>query len=319
MHVLVSVALLAVGIAAIIKGGDLFVASSVAIARHFRLPRALIGSTLVSLATTTPELAVSVTASVQGNPGLALGNAVGSAICNVGLIVGVLSLLHPLAVRREDFAFPARVMLGAGLLLTALTIRLRLGRPEGGLLLLCAAGYLAADFFRHRRRAAVAGSVIPSQDAPRLGRRKAFGLFALGAGLVLVGSRLMADHAVLLAALFGVPPMIIGLTIVAVGTSLPELVTAVTAARKGVPELSLGNLVGANILNVTLIPGLSGAIHPLAMTNLTQRYNFPAMLLMFVLLLVLARTGGKLTRGEGWILIAAYGAYLGGLLLIGGL
>ena len=309
--------LMIVGIIAIVKGGDLFVASSVALARHLRISPVLIGTTLVSLATTTPELAVSVTASLRGNPGLALGNAVGSAICNVGLVVGVLCILHPLTVRREDFTLPARVMLGMGALLTVLTFRLGLGRPAGLLLVLCIAGYLAVDYVRHRKGRA--GTTGPPDDAtdPLWSRGRALILFVVGAVLVLMGSRLMADNAVRLATMIGVPPIIIGLTVVAVGTSLPELVTAITAAKKGVPELSLGNLVGANILNITLIPGVSALVHPLTMTRATQRYNFPAMLILFLLLLLLARTGRKLTRAEGWILIAAYACFLGGLLVFG--
>ncbi len=300
-----------------IKGGDLFVTSSVAIAKHIGVPRVVIGGTLVSLATTAPELAVSVTASFQGNPGLAVGNAVGSSICNIGLIVGILCVLHPLDVRREDFRVPARMMLAAGIVLTILTISLRLTRPHGLLLVTCALVYLLVDYTRHRRRArppsANAGTAAEQQS---WSTGKAVVYFAFGALLVIAGSRLISDNGVKLATMMGVPDIIVGLTLVAIGTSLPELVIAVTAVKKGVPELSLGNVVGANILNITLVTGLAGTIHPLTMTRSTQVYNFPAMLIIFVLLLVMARTDNKLTRKEGWIFILFYVFYLGGLFVV---
>ncbi len=314
MDILIPFILLALGIALIIKGGDIFVTSSVVIAKHAGIPRVVIGGTLVSLATTAPELAVSATASLQGNPGLAVGNAVGSAICNIGLIIGILCILHPLDVRREDFCVPARMMLAAGIVLTILTIHLRLARPHGILLIACALVYLIVDYLRHRRRVRPpSASPEASSDQPSWSLRKAVAYFVLGALLVIAGSRLMSDNGVKLASMMGIPDMVIGLTLVAIGTSLPELVIAVTAVKKGVPELSLGNVVGANILNITLVTGVAGTIHPLSMTRNTQLYNFPAMLILFILLLVMARTDNKLTRKEGWVFILFYVFYLGGL------
>jgi len=317
MATLTTVLLFSLGVAIIIYAGDVFVTASVAIAKHARIPRAVIGGTLVSLATTAPELTVSATASFQGNPGLAVGNAVGSVICNIGLIVGLLCVLHPLDVRERDFRFPALYMLGSGVLLTGLTVSLRLGRPRGALLMAVGLAYLAIDTIRHRRMAEDAGAADEGKDGPGWSMRKSVLSFLAAAGAVVLGSRLLSDNGVELATLLGVPPMVIGLTLVAVGTSLPELVTAVAAARKGVPELSLGNVVGANILNITLITGVSGVIHPLTMTRKTQLYNFPAMLVVILLLLVQARTGGKLTRREGWVFLLFYGFYVGGLFLLG--
>ncbi len=318
MDALIPLMLLALGIALIIKGGDLFVTSSVVIAKLAGIPRVVIGGTLVSLATTAPELAVSATASLQGNPGLAVGNAVGSSICNIGLIIGVLCIVHPLDVRQEDFCVPARMMLAAGIMLAILTIPLQLTRPNGLLLIACALVYLSVDYTRHRMRAQLSCvDAEASRDRPPWGPRKAAAGFALGAMLVIAGSQLMSNNGVKLAAMMGIPDMIIGLTLVAIGTSLPELVIAVTAVKKGVPELSLGNVVGANILNITLVTGVAGTIHPLSMTRNMQLYNFPAMLIVFILLLVMARTDNKLTRKEGWVFILFYVFYLGGLFVVG--
>jgi len=310
------IGLFVVGMAMVIKGGDFFVSSSVAIAHFAKIPSVVIGSTLVSFATTAPELAVSTTASFRGNPELAIGNAVGSAIANIGLILGVLCVLRPMNVRARDFRLPAFAMLGSGLLLFFLTVRLELARWGGVLLIICGAGYLLTDYLRHRPGRGTAGETVDSGEMPARSLGYYIVLFALGAAIVIGGSRLLCDTGVELARRMNIPPMIIGLTLVAFGTSLPELVTAITAARKGVPELSLGNVIGANIMNVTLVSGTAAAIRPLPLTPALQRYNFPAMLIIFVLLLVLARTGRRLTRKEGWVLIGFYALYLAGLILM---
>jgi len=330
-----------VGVALVIKGGDLFVSASVAIAYHARIPRVVIGSTLVSLATTAPEMAVSATASLRGSPGLAIGNAVGSAIVNIGFILGVLCVLHPMPVRARDFRVPVFAMLAAGILLFLLPQPVReAGRPleyelkpwTGGLLLLCGAAYLFTDYWRHRPttrqlavpaepEAATGGHPEPATGragAPPMRLRTSILLFLLGAAIVIGGSRLLTDNALELARAMRIPPMIVGLTLVALGTSLPELVTAITSARKGVPELSLGNVVGANIMNVTLVTGVAAllSVKPLVMSLATRFYTFPAMLGIFVLLIILARTGRRLTRAEGVVLMAFYAAYLVGLILM---
>jgi len=316
MQTVWTIGLFAVGVLIIIKSGDLFVSASVAIASHLRIPRVVIGGTLVSLATTSPELTVSTIASLRGNPGLAVGNAVGSVICNIGLIVGLLCVLRPMSVKPREFRFPSRFMLATGVLLTVLTMSLRLGRSRGALLLGCGLVYLAVDTFRNRRAGQKpTEEPVPDSDRPTWGIGRSAVMFLLGAALVVIGSKLLADNGVKLATMLGVPPMIIGLTLVAMGTSLPELVTAISAARQGVPELSLGNVVGANIMNMTLVTGVSGIIRPLTMTRGTQLYNFPAMLTAIVLLLILARTDGRLTRREGWVLLLFYGCYVGGLIL----
>jgi len=305
-----------IGAALVIKGADFFVSASVAIAHYAKIPRVVIGSTLVSLATTAPELAVSATASFRGNPKLAIGNAVGSAIANIGLILGVLAILRPMSVRARDFRLPGFVMLGAGVLLFFLTLPLHLARWAGLLLLACGCSYLLTDYWRHRPQPGTEPETVDSAQVPTMSLRNSIGIFVLGAVMVIGGSRLLCDSAVELAERVGIPEMIIGLTLVAFGTSLPELVTAITAARKGVPELSLGNVVGANIMNVTLVTGTAATIRPLTLSPSLQRYNFPAMIAIFVLLLILARTGRRLTRKEGWVLISFYALYLVGLIFL---
>ena len=245
--------LIAVGFALVAKGGDLFVDSSIHIGRALRIPRFVIGGTLVSLATTAPEMVVSATASWMGDSGIALGNAVGSCICNIGLIVGTVALIMPVEVDRADFIRRAAWMVAGGVLVVAFSWDRSMERVYGVLLLAGAAAYLVWDLagiLRARRRAEP--EMAEAGAAEGLGG--AVGWFALGGAFVLLGSRLLVTSGQDLATALGVPSAIIGFSIIAIGTSVPELVTGVTAARKGVPDLSLGNIVGANVLNALLDP-----------------------------------------------------------------
>ncbi len=314
-----TILLFAVGLALIVKGGDYFVGSSVAIAEQARLPRIVIGSTIVSVATTSPEFFVSTTASLTGRSGIAIGNAVGSAILNIGLILAVACMIRPIPVTRHEFRFPSLALLAAAVLLTALTVPLTLSRGSGFLLLVLGLLYLSFDYIRLKRRTPRVAqeettSGFPDPRMRTLGR--AFGFFLLGLVTVVVGSRLLTSSAVKIAQSLGVRPILIGLTLVALGTSLPELVTAFTSVRKGVADLSLGNIVGAGVLNCTVITGTSAAICPLSMSRTTQMYNLPALLVTVIALLVLARARDTLSRLDGAILFALYVAYLVGLILL---
>ncbi len=304
--------LIAVGFALVAKGGDLFVDSSIQIGRALRIPRFVIGGTLVSLATTAPELVVSATASWMGDSGIALGNAVGSCICNIGLIVGMVALIMPVEVDRADFMRRAAWMVAGGVLVVAFSWDRSMERVYGVLLLAGAAAYLIWDLagvLRARRRA---GPDTGDAEAAE-GLGAAVGWFAVGGVLVLLGSRLLVTSGQDLATALGVPSAIIGFSIIAIGTSVPELVTGVTAARKGVPDLSLGNIVGANVLNLFLIVGLSGTIQPLALDPFSQRYGFPWLGIFFLAIVGAVLRFGLVRRGAGTALLILYGLYAVGL------
>jgi cation:H+ antiporter len=322
-----SVLLLLLGLALIIKGGDLFVASSVRIAALLRVPRVLIGTTLVSLATTSPELVVSVTASLRGEPGLAIGNAVGSCIANIALIVGTVAVLRPVSVVPVPIRAPFWIMVGLGLLVFGMTVDLRLGFGRGIILVLLAAGYVVFDFYRHKtgRAPEEAAEVEVLEEGlagtPRF-RDTGVGstlVFATGAAMVIVGSRFLVDSGISIAGALGVPPIVIGLTVVAIGTSLPEYVTAIVSTMKGVSDLSVGNILGANILNLGLIVGASAMIHEVEMSRVTQLYNFPVMLLVMGLLGVSLLVRRRLSRGPGGLLLGVYAAYVTGLTVLAAL
>jgi cation:H+ antiporter len=310
------------GLALIVKGGDFFVAAAIRLAEFLRMPRVVIGSTLVSLATTTPELVVSIMAGLRGESGLAVGNAVGSCICNIGLILGVTAGLKQVDVHFRALRTPLFAMFGFGALLFLMTLDLSLSRWQGGVLLLAGLGYFAWDFWRHWRERkpedlAEAGAIKTEKSTARWAwvqtRTGTVVQFLFGAGIVVAGSRLLVEGAVGAAARLGVPSIVIGLTVVAVGTSLPELVTAVTSARKSVSDLAVGNVLGANIANLSLIVGAAAVIQSVGLDRLTQLFNFPALLAVMALLCWMLWSDRRVTRREGVTLLAVYGVYLAAL------
>jgi cation:H+ antiporter len=314
---------LALGLALIIKGGDLFVTASVRIAELLRMPRIVIGSTLVSLATTSPELVVSVVAALRGNPDLAVGNAVGSCICNIGLILGLTAALKHIEVHPEALKTPLFTMVGLGLILLIVTLDLSLARWQGVTLVLFGVIYFIYDFQHHKKKAppaqlreaaAIEKELVGKHSWTQTGRGTLC-LFLIGAVLVIVGSHFLVESAVTIASALGVPPIILGLTVVAIGTSLPELVTAITSYRQNVSDLAIGNILGANIANLSLITGSAASINELTLTRFDQLYNFPAMLLLMGAFLFIMYSGRRISRREGGLLLGSYALYL--LLLLG--
>ncbi len=310
--------LLFIGLAIIIKGGDLFVSAAVSIAELLRLPKVVIGSTLVSLATTTPELVVSIMAGNTGESGLALGNAIGSCVCNICLILGTTAAIKKIDVHLPSLRLALITMFLLGVALFAMTTDLLLSRAQGWLLIAAGVGYFGYDFFRHSRQrepkiVKEAGAI----EAAAIGRIPWFetkwgagSQFIFAAGVVIVGSKILVNSAVNVAAMLGISSMIIGLTVVAVGTSLPEFITALTSSRKAVSDLAVGNILGANIANLSLIIGTAAVLQEVRMDRATQLFNFPALLIAMILLLYVLMTDGCVTRRQGALLLSAYGVYL---------
>ncbi len=307
---LIYTALFIAGVLLLVKGGNYFVNSSLLFARRTGFSRMFIGGTIMSVATTSPELVVSATASLQGNPELAVGNAVGSVIANIGLVVGVTALISPVRVKKEEFYLPVRIMLISGVLLALIIADGSVPRWAGLLLLMAGLGYLVMDTFLNTRRrnnnASTSG--LGHEDEYPLFRNIIF--FLLGAGLVILGSRLLVYSSLNLALLLGLPPLFVGLSMVALGTSLPELVTAIMSLKRGVADLSLGNILGANILNITMVTGLAASILPFELRGREDIYSLLAMLVFLLLLFFLGRSGGRLSRQEGVILLVFYSVYI---------
>lgn len=315
---------LLIGLALLVKGGELFVAAAVRIAEFLRMPRVVIGSTLVSLATTTPELVVSLMAGGKGESGLAVGNAVGSCICNVGLILGITAVFRQVDVHPRALRIPLLAMFGFGALLFVMTLDLSLSRWQGAGLVLGGLVYFIYDFVHHARDTQPADVAEAREiEAAAAERFRWFqskagsGVqFLLGTGIVVIGSRLLVDAAVNLAAAMGIPSIIIGLTVVAVGTSLPELVTAVMSSRSNASDLAVGNVLGANIANLTLIVGVAAMLSDVTMSRATLLVNLPAMLAVFGLLLWMLLNDRRVSRKEGVALLVTYSLYLCALVLL---
>ncbi|MFA6545435.1 MAG: calcium/sodium antiporter [Limisphaerales bacterium] len=314
--------LLAFGLVLIIKGGDMFVAAAVRTAEFLRMPRVVIGGTLVSLTTTTPELVVSVMAGLKGESGLAVGNAVGSVICNIGLIVGVTATLKQVDVHPKALRFPLLAMFGFGAAVFLMTLDLSLSRVQGAMLLAGGLGYFVWDFARHWRdrkpddvaeAVAIDAELSESRWAWFETKAGTAVQFLVGAAIVVAGSKLLVDGAVGVAARLGVPSIVVGLTVVAIGTSLPELVTAITSSRQSVSDLAVGNVLGANIANLTLIVGTAAVLQDVRMDRFTQLFNFPVMLAFMGLLTWMLLSDHRVTRREGVVLLVAYAHFLGAL------
>lgn len=310
---------LILGLGLIVKGGDWFVAAALRIAEFLRMPRVVIGGTLVSLATTTPELVVSIMAGSQGESGLAVGNAVGSCICNIGLILGLTAVLRHIDVHPRALLTPLVALFGFGLALFLMTLDLRLSRVQGAALVAAGALYFLWDFVRHyrdRKPADLREAREIEDELSRSPRRwlaspwGTGGQFIVGALIVVLGSRLLVDGAVSIASRLGVPSIVLGLTVVAIGTSLPELVTAITSSRRAVSDLAVGNVLGANIANLSLIVGSAAMITEVRLDRGTQVLNFPALLLMICLLVFMLVTDRRITRREGGALLVSYSIYL---------
>jgi cation:H+ antiporter len=314
---LTEILLLAAGIALMFKGSDYFVEASVGIGERARLPRVVVGGTLVSIATTSPELVVSIVSGIQKAPGLAVGNALGSAAANLGFIFALAAIMRPFEISPGELRWRSIVILGLTALLFVMTIDLTLPRWRGLILLAVGLVYLFLDYRRGMARYAEHGEVLGSTVTAKyttIGRIVFF--FSLGAAMVIGGSVLLVDSGTAIAGALGVPNLIVGLTVVAFGTSLPELATAIAAVRKKVFDLAAGNLIGANALNLTIITGTAASISPLSLNRLTQIYTFPAILIIFGTFFLFVRSKHGLARWEGVAIMGMYLAFIAGVVFL---
>lgn len=304
-------ALIAALLAALAKSADWLVEEAVTVAKRSHVPTAVIGATVVSLGTTTPETAVSVMAALQGNPDLALGNAVGSIICDTGLILGLACMLGPVPLDRRVVNRQGLVQLGSGLLLAALSYAFgaRLPRGVGFLLLGLLAAYLWFSVKWSREKSAP--GLVPAHAEEPL----AAALAKLGCAIALVvaSCHLLIPAVEEAARLAGVPQDVIAATLVAFGTSTPELVTSVTAVRKGRGELAAGNVIGADILNVLFVTGAACAATPggLAVPPSFFRLHYPVMIAVLVVFRAGVFFSGEILRRPfGVVLLSSYALYL---------
>ena len=311
---LVTIVLLLVSLVMITKGADWFVESAVTISEKSGIPKIIIGATIVSFATTAPEFTVSAMAAYMDHVEMTVGNAVGSAICNIGLILGLIIAIKAIPIEVHGFKRKGGFMLGSALLLLAISLDGTVTSFDGILLLLVFLGFMYYNF--RLQRAVFDGNEELREKVPLSQLKKDILLFIAGAALVVIGSRILVDAGITIAEWLGIPEMIIALTLVALGTSLPELITAVSATLKGHQDISIGNILGANTMDIALILGASSQIRPLTILQQSLNYDFPLMIVLMLILIIFGITGKKLDRWEGGVILGVYVGYVAGLFIL---
>ncbi len=313
---LIPVVLFLVGLLFLIKGGDWFVDGASALARRFHLPELLIGATVVSIGTTLPEVMVSTMSAVSGHGEIAYGNAIGSVICNSALIAAITIAVRPGKVDPTTLRVPVFFFFAAAAAYCVAAYGMgEFTRTMGFLLLAIFVVYMVTNVWQMKRSPVQAGAGDAAGEELPLG--KTLLLLVVGAAAIAVGARLLVDNGTLIAQALGVPESVIALTFVALGTSLPELVTAITSLVKGHSDLSLGNIVGANVFNLVLVSGMSVALAPFSIpqsatlfgVNSSLVLDLPVMLLVMVLMTVPALVRGRLSRTQGVALLCVYAAF----------
>ena len=311
MDIAINAGLTILGIVMLCYGGHFLVEGGVKIAKKFRISSLIIGMTVVAYGTSTPELAASIAAAGQHTQ-LILGNVVGSNISNIGMVIGISAILVPLVVQKTTVRKEIPIMLGASLLLIALSLDNGISQWEGGILIAALVAFTIYIYRSAKKQRDNNTENTESNVQSKFGR--AIALVALGIGLLWAGAILTVDNAVVIAESFGVSERIIGLTIIAIGTSLPELITSVIAIRKGHHDIGIGNIIGSNIYNVLMIIGVAGAIGGIIVVP--EVFVDYAVMIGFSLVLLIVMKTGLITRPMGIGLAAAFAAYLGWLLLL---
>ncbi|MFO0931795.1 MAG: calcium/sodium antiporter [Planctomycetota bacterium] len=306
--------LLVGGLLVLVAGAEALVrgAASLAVARG--VSPLVVGLTIVAFGTSAPEMTVSVAAALEGKADVAYGNVVGSNIFNVLLILGVCAALTPLVVARQLVRVDVPVMVGVSLLGWLLAADGRVSRVEGGLLVLGLAGYVLLQLRLARNGAA--GVEVEEARGPRsLGLQLLF--IAVGLGLLVLGSGWFVDGAVRVARALGVSDLVVGLTIVAAGTSAPEVATSIVATLRGQRDIAVGNVVGSNVFNLLGVLGVSSAVAPggVAVPDAALAFDTPYMVAVAAACLPIFFTGHRIARWEGWLFLVAYGAYTAYLVL----
>ena len=313
---LIPVLLFIVGLCLLIKGGDWFVDGATGLARRFRIPEIIVGATVVSIGTTLPEVMVSATGALNGQGAIAYGNAIGSIICNTSLIAAITVAIRPGKVERKALILPVAFFFASAVIYSVTAYLIGYFHWWLGLILL--AVFLVYMIVTIRQ-----GLKNPSSEEAEEEEKgkssivKELVLLVVGAAVIAVGADLLVDNGTLIAKELGVPESVIALTFVALGTSLPELVTAITSLIKGHGALSLGNVIGANLFNLVLVSGVSITLSPFEVPaestiggmNASLVMDIPVMFGVMLLLTVPALLTKKLYRWQGFLLLGIYAAF----------
>lgn len=309
-----------VGLVLLIKGGDWFVDGATGVAHRFHLPELLIGATIVSIGTTLPEVMVSATSAATGHGEIAYGNAIGSIICNTSLIAAITIAIKPAKIERKSLIVPV-IFFGIAATIYSLVAYLTgyFARWVGIVLLCIFIAYVVIQILMIRKqpKEEVQELVEENEEKKDSSILKEIFLIVIGAALIAIGADLLVDNGSLIAKEIGVPESVIALTFVALGTSLPELVTAITSLVKGHGSLSLGNIIGANLFNLILVSGVATTISPFIVPaskmvfgiNSSLLIDIPIVFIVMGLMLIPALIRGKLSKWQGIVLLVIYLAF----------
>lgn len=298
-----------IGFILITKGADIFIDSTISVAKKTNIPEIVLGATLVSLATTLPELTVSVFASVKGHTTMSLGNAVGSIICNTGLALGLVAMIKPFKVSKKTFNSRAILLMISTIILMVLCLDGKINKLDSIVLLVLLCIYMYNNY----------KSVPKTSDNARSSKRKSgaiaetlktSGLFLIGISMMILGSRLLVNNGVIIAETVGVPQAVISLTVIALGTSLPELVSCLTVIKKNHNAISVGNILGANILNIVSVVAFSSMFNDIPILSQTVTIDFPFMIMLLIILIVPTFIKQKLYRAQGILMLVTYITYI---------
>lgn len=308
---LVNFVFIACALGLLFIGAEGLVRGSSSLAMRAGLSRLMVGLTIVAFGTSSPELVVSVKAALSQQGDISVGNVVGSNSFNIAVILGLTALVCPIPVHRQVIRIDAPITLAVALLLVLLLLDQTLGRVEGVMLFIGIVIYTWMNFILARRQGS--SSSADSGEVPGAAPSRSWGLDVVlilgGLAILVFGSQLLVEHAVILANGFGISEAVIGLTIVAAGTSMPELATSLVAAVRKQPDIAIGNIIGSNVFNILGILGLASIISPLSAPGISA-LDYGAMIFFTVLLIPLLYTGRTLHRVEGGALLAIYCVYL---------
>lgn len=311
MEISLVILFFAIGLIMTVKGGDLFVDAAIWIAEKTGISSGIIGATIVSMATTLPELFVSTVASNEGFSEMAIGNAIGSYICNIAFIIGICSLIRPIKIKDKFFGIKGTMMIGYLCIFFLFSKDGFITFKEGYLLVLLQILFVFLNILEHRRestyRSKNKGKYICKKDLIKNGVK-----FIVGILLIIYGAHILVDSGVEIAKALRIPKQVVSLTLLAIGTSIPEFVTSIVAILKGQQNISLGNILGANIINISIVVGISTLVSDkgLIVTGHTLFTDIPMAMLVSFLFVLVGLLNKKIGRLTGLILLGAYITYL---------
>lgn len=314
---LLSLAAVVVGIVVLVWSADRFVDGAVQVARHYNMPTFLIGMVIIGFGTSAPEMIVSAVSALQGNPQIALGNAYGSNITNIALILGITALMKPILVDKNALTREMPILLAVTALAIVQLYDLSVSRFDAILMLFVFAVVMARNIYNGKRsRVAFLENQEPIEKKITLGKSIFF--LILGLVFLIISSRLLVWGAVSIAHYFGVSDLLIGLTIVAIGTSLPELASSIAAVRKGENDIALGNILGSNLFNTLAVVGIAGLISPMKADPEILYRDLPIMAFLTLILIPMAfrrQKENRINRISGFILVLCYASYIAFLIV----